>query len=395
METILNLINDPLLGITSQTKLWAEVRKRKIPISRAESNRIFRESTEELGRVPVRPTIPIKCPRGTVGCLQADLMDVTKYATRNSGYKYILNVVDIYSRFVWSFPLKSKSPAVVAPKLESIFQEIKRKHPESQISLQVDEGTEFKGRVLAVCKEHNVTHLPTLEKGNMMIVERFNRTLWELFRNVLLRTGKANFLQYHAALIEKYNDTVHTKTRQKPVDVFGDKEDKKIPYHEPDGVFKNGKIIWNQKSNLGGYKVGDLVRTSNKAKLFDKKSATLQFSETVYRIQEVIGNRFVLVNVKTGQELKKRYLARELKPSSGVERNVGVEPEIRAVSKVARRARLQRQEPAFADKDHKVDDYGNVEFVEKRMVPVREKRVRVAKKYFDIEGRGVDGIFFM
>src|SRR3981189_191094 len=40
---------------------------------------------------------------------QADLADMQVEAKYNDGYKYILTVIDIYSRYAWAEPIKTKS----------------------------------------------------------------------------------------------------------------------------------------------------------------------------------------------------------------------------------------------------------------------------------------------
>ena len=77
--------------------------------------------------------------------MQADLMDLMKFSRYNKGYKYILNIIDIYSRFVWSFPLKTKKPDEIVPHIESVIKQIPKNHYKS---IRYDQGNEFKGKVL-------------------------------------------------------------------------------------------------------------------------------------------------------------------------------------------------------------------------------------------------------
>nr|CAI5863254.1 unnamed protein product [Callosobruchus analis] len=49
---------------------------------------------------------------------QADLMDMTKYVKENRGYKFILVVINCFSKYVWCEPLKNKSGPVVARAME-------------------------------------------------------------------------------------------------------------------------------------------------------------------------------------------------------------------------------------------------------------------------------------
>jgi hypothetical protein len=52
---------------------------------------------------------------------QADLVDFSKldYNKHNNGYTYILNVIEIYSKFLWSFPLKNKTVEVVVYNIQN------------------------------------------------------------------------------------------------------------------------------------------------------------------------------------------------------------------------------------------------------------------------------------
>ena len=41
--------------------------------------------------------------------IQIDLIDVKKYAEHNAGFTWILHAVDVYSRFSFVYPMKSKT----------------------------------------------------------------------------------------------------------------------------------------------------------------------------------------------------------------------------------------------------------------------------------------------
>ena len=44
----------------------------------------------------------------------ADLMDMKKFSKENNGYKYLLDVIDTFSKFVWAAPIKNKDGATVS-----------------------------------------------------------------------------------------------------------------------------------------------------------------------------------------------------------------------------------------------------------------------------------------
>ncbi len=52
----------------------------------------------------------------------ADLIDMVKFAPFNDGYKYILLVIDTFSKYVWLRPLKSKTGGDVAGAFQDIFK---------------------------------------------------------------------------------------------------------------------------------------------------------------------------------------------------------------------------------------------------------------------------------
>ena len=50
-----------------------------------------------------------------------DLVDMTKYSRINKGYKYIFTNIDIFSKFAWSFPIKSKTIKDIKPCFEKKY----------------------------------------------------------------------------------------------------------------------------------------------------------------------------------------------------------------------------------------------------------------------------------
>lgn len=54
---------------------------------------------------------------------QLDLMEMIPYASINSGYKYILVCIDVFSRFARAMPLKTKSAKEVERTLSHILEQ--------------------------------------------------------------------------------------------------------------------------------------------------------------------------------------------------------------------------------------------------------------------------------
>ncbi|XP_068991200.1 uncharacterized protein [Neodiprion pinetum] len=59
--------------------------------------------------------------RGLDETWQADLVDMTAYSSRNKGYKYLLTIIDIFSKYAWAVPIKSKSGKDVTAAMKSVL----------------------------------------------------------------------------------------------------------------------------------------------------------------------------------------------------------------------------------------------------------------------------------
>ena len=88
--------------------------------------------------------------------LQLDLMDFQKDAVKYKGktYKYILSIMDVFSRFLWLKPLPTKTSASVANVLKEIFDEYG-----PALIIQMDNGMEFRGEVSFLCKKYAVKEI--------------------------------------------------------------------------------------------------------------------------------------------------------------------------------------------------------------------------------------------
>lgn len=84
---------------------------------------------------------------------QADLSILESIAKYNKGYKYLLCVIDIFSKIAHIEPLKTKSGKEVASAFLKIFKKFNGKPK----NIQVDQGTEFfNSHVKQLLQKHNI-----------------------------------------------------------------------------------------------------------------------------------------------------------------------------------------------------------------------------------------------
>ena len=70
---------------------------------------------------------------------QADLADMQQLVKENDGYRYILTVIDIFSKYAWAQPVKDKGGKTIAEAMQKVFETDHRK----PLKLQTDKGKEF------------------------------------------------------------------------------------------------------------------------------------------------------------------------------------------------------------------------------------------------------------
>ena len=222
----------------------------------------------------------------TPGTFQADLMDLQRFSRWNKGYKYLLNIIDIYSRYAWSFPIKSKKPSEIAPFIKQVIDEVKPK----KIWFTFDNGNEFKGAVKTLLNEKGAEiHLNDPKslnsKNTMGLVERFNKTVLNKIRKFMTANDSVQYVDAVPDIIDNYNNTVHSATNKTPYSILKNKQVPLIELYDSDIVKDD-------------YKIGDYVRFQKKNKTFDKKGFIPTYSLNVHQIVGKKGRQYKLDNDK-------------------------------------------------------------------------------------------------
>ncbi|GKA44944.1 retrovirus-related pol polyprotein from transposon TNT 1-94 [Tanacetum coccineum] len=130
-------------------------------------------------------TKAVPSSKGRLNLLHMDLCGPMRVASIN-GKKYILVIVDDYSRYTWTLFLRSKdeTPEV----LKDFLTMIQRNLQAQVITVRTDRGTKFLNKTLhAYFKEEGIEHqtsTPRTPEQNG-VVERRNRTLIEAARTML------------------------------------------------------------------------------------------------------------------------------------------------------------------------------------------------------------------
>ncbi|CAF1095684.1 unnamed protein product [Brachionus calyciflorus] len=79
---------------------------------------------------------------------QADQVDVSNISKENKEHKFLLTVIDVFSKFAWVKPLKNKTSESILQALTEIF---KSRKPDK---LQTDKGREFLNKPVQYYLKH-------------------------------------------------------------------------------------------------------------------------------------------------------------------------------------------------------------------------------------------------
>ena len=202
-----------------------------------------------------------------------DLVDMVKYSKVNRGYKYIFTNIDIFSKYAFAFPIKSKKISDIKPCFEKIFKERKPSYIWSD-----QESAFFSKEMLKFFEDNNVKIYHTYSNLKAVIIERFNRSLRELMMKEFVKNNNTVWYNILPELIKTYNNRYHRTIKMKPVNV-----NKSNEKHIKNTVYNYD--ITNKKPK---YKINDLVRISLKRReLFDKPSGNIKWSEELFKIYKI------------------------------------------------------------------------------------------------------------
>ena len=233
---------------------------------------------------------------------QADLIDVQSIKKENDQFRYLLTVIDIFSKYAFVVPIKNKTGPVVKAAFESILSKSKRK----PMKLQFDKGSEFKNSTFLNFLQDKGIDFFTTENDDIKaaVVERFNRTLKERLYRYFTKKNTLRYVEVLPSIVRSYNHSYHRSIKRSPVQV-------KPSNQEEVWNALYGKPSKENKSPL--LNIGDRVRISKTRRPF-KKGYLPAWTEEIFTISQMKKTRprtYVLKD-DHGDELQGTFYQPEL-----------------------------------------------------------------------------------
>lgn len=208
---------------------------------------------------------------------QADLMDMQSLSRKNKGYKYILAVIDGFSKFGWCVPIKKKQPCEIIRGFKIIFGACQYKPR----NLHTDKGREFVNKAFQEFLECNGIkfYKASDPATKAAICERYIRTMKTLIYKYFTYTGTNRYCDTLESLVALYNSRRHRSIGMAPVDV----NEKNILQ-----VWRNLNKGTNIK-RLPLLKCGDFVRLAKPKEIFDKSYKPV-WTDEIFVVRKVISH---------------------------------------------------------------------------------------------------------
>ena len=190
----------------------------------------------------------------------ADLIDYKKYLWHNRPYRYILVVIDAFSRYAWTRALKTKTASESAKALESILDEMPHK-PRFFASDQGNEFTILNDSLRNVLLEKYKLKVYTLKgRTKSSIVERWNRTFKTRIQRYFSENKTSKWTNVLQQFTRNINNSINRSIDIAPADV---------DLNNADSIRKKlYPLMRNPKPCR--YRLGDVVRVVIDKALFQK-----------------------------------------------------------------------------------------------------------------------------
>jgi len=220
--------------------------------------------------------------------IQMDIFDMQKFARTNEGYKYILCIIDVFTRKVWTYKMQLKNNKNVQDSFKQFLSDSNIKEYTPSILMSDNDSTFVNESFQTILRENKIIHQPNIidDHHALGLIDRFARTLKTIFTRQFLQDGNnGNWIDHINKIVSNYNNNGHTAIDNiKPNDAFLKKKFKKI-YN-----INYEKSLFN--ISVSDIDVNDKVRIKLKGTF--RKGTDARYTDEVYTVTKVRGNSITL-----------------------------------------------------------------------------------------------------
>jgi hypothetical protein len=254
----------------------------------------------------------------------ADLLSMDQFARKNSGYKYLAIFIDIFSRYLWVEPMKTKTGGEMVQVLARVFK--KGRKP---FTMRTDRGTEYTNNIVQhYLKREGVHHFVAYNPIHASYAERVIRTLKGKIYRYFTDRQTHRYIDDLQDIVDGYLETVHNTIDTRPKDITAkneqdiyemlylpqqiaeEKKPVKYKFEIGDkvnllmdrGTFNKGyketyfqeifEIVRRTRTHPPRYKLGDLLQEEVNGSFYEPQLVRVTYNtDGLYRIEKVVRYR--------------------------------------------------------------------------------------------------------
>jgi len=209
---------------------------------------------------------------------QMDLVEVSQFSDKNDGIRYLLNCIDIFTRFAFVRPIKDKSSKTVLNAFKSILIEAQTK----PLMIVMDKGTEFMNQQFkSYCDSQNIKLINPQASVHAAFVERFNRTLQMIIYKYMTENETNRYVDVLQDLVKSYNNRKHRMINMTPNEAEKNENNEHLQIN-----LLQQKQVEQIKTRKPQLQAGEYVRIAKQKGKFSR-SYDEQAMQEIYRIKNV------------------------------------------------------------------------------------------------------------
>ena len=149
-------------------------------------------------------------------------LDLEDYGPENNrGYRNVLVIIDNFSKFGWTLPLRTENAQTIKDTFENILISSKRKAN----LIKSDRGKEFHNNLFQdFLNKNNIKLFSRNISLGAVIAERFNKSVSKLFKKPVFEKSDANWIDVLPTLTKKYNKRIYSSNKLTPLQASVKKE---------------------------------------------------------------------------------------------------------------------------------------------------------------------------
>ena len=147
--------------------------------------------------------------------LSLGILDLKDYGPKNNrGSRYVLVIIDNFSKFGFTIPLKNKNAQIIKDSFERIIINSKRKPN----LIESDRGKEIYNIIFQdFLNENDIKLYSRNSSYGAVFAERFNRTIRNLLKRPVFEKGDGNWIDVLPKITKQYNNRIHSWTKLTPI----------------------------------------------------------------------------------------------------------------------------------------------------------------------------------